>query len=66
MALAQYFAKVLAQERQRNLIFLMTTGHFGHAYFRGTQDWIQTNHDAMTKTVACVTIEHLGATGDAG
>jgi hypothetical protein len=62
VALAQYFAKVPAPERQRNLIFLMTSGHFGHGYFRGTQDWIQTNQDAMKKTVACVTIEHLGAT----
>ncbi len=63
VALAQYFAKVPAAQRKRNLIFLMTTGHFGHGYFRGTQDWIQTNQDAMKKTVACVTIEHLGATG---
>jgi hypothetical protein len=63
VALAQYFAKVPVPNRKRNLIFLMTTGHFGHGYFRGTQDWIQSNQDAMKKTVACVTIEHLGAQG---
>src|SRR6202008_857102 len=63
VALARYFAKVPAAQRQRHVIFLMTTGHFGTGYFRGTQDWMQTNQEAMKKTVACVTIEHLGAMG---
>ena len=62
VALAKYFAKVPASQRNRTLVFLMTTGHFAHGLVRGTQDWINTNPELMKKTVACVTIEHLGAT----
>jgi hypothetical protein len=61
VALAQYFSKIPIAERQRTLVFLMTTGHFAHQYFRGTEDWRQTHQDVMKRTVACVTIEHLGA-----
>jgi hypothetical protein len=62
VALAKYFGKVPASDRNRTLVFLMTTGHFAHGLVRGTQDWINTNPDLMKKAVACVTIEHLGAT----
>ena len=62
VALAKYFAKVPASQRNRTLVFLMTTGHFAHGLVRGTEDWINTNPDFMKKAVACVTIEHLGAT----
>jgi len=62
VALAKYFAKVPQSQRNRTLVFLMTTGHFGHGYVRGTQDWRESNPDLMKKAVACVTIEHLGAT----
>jgi hypothetical protein len=62
VALAQYFSKIPIEERTRTLLFLMTTGHFAHGYVRGTQDWMNTNKDVLAKTVACVTIEHLGAT----
>jgi hypothetical protein len=62
LALAKYFAKVPPAQRNRTLVFLMTTGHFAHGLVRGTQDWINTNPDFMKKAVACVTIEHLGAT----
>ena len=62
VALANYFAKVPESQRNRTLIFLMTTGHFAHGIVRGTQDWINTNPDWMKKAVACVTLEHLGAT----
>ncbi len=61
VALAKYFAKVPAAQRNRTLVFLMTTGHFAHGLVRGTQDWINTNPDFMKNSVACVTIEHLGA-----
>jgi hypothetical protein len=61
VALAKYFAKVPESQRNRTLVFLMTTGHFAHGLVRGTQDWINTNPDVMKKIVACVTIEHLGA-----
>ena len=62
VALAQYFSKIPIARRNRTLVFLMTTGHFAHGYVRGTQDWMNTNTDILKKTVACVTIEHLGAT----
>ena len=62
VALAQYFSKIPLEQRNRTLLFLMTTGHFSHSYVRGTQDWMNTNKDVLQKTVACVTIEHLGAT----
>ncbi len=62
VALAKYFAKVPLSQRNRTLVFLMTTGHFGHGYVRGTQDWRQSNPALMKKAVACVTIEHLAAT----
>ena len=61
VALANYFAKVPESQRNRTLIFLMTTGHFAHGLVRGTQDWINTNPGWMKKAVACVTLEHLGA-----
>ena len=61
VALAQYFAKVPPAERNRTLVFLMTTGHFAHGLVRGTRDWMETNPDLVKKAVACVTLEHLGA-----
>jgi hypothetical protein len=63
VALARYFAGRPPGDRRRTLVFLMTAGHFGHGYFRGTADWIQTHDDVMKRAVACVTIEHLGALG---
>jgi hypothetical protein len=62
VALAKYFAKIPLAQRNRTLVFLMTTGHFAHGYVRGTEDWRNTNPELMKKAVACVTIEHLGAT----
>lgn len=59
VALANYFAKIPQSQRNRTLVFVMTTGHFSHGMVRGTQDWIQTNPDWMKKAVACVTIEHM-------
>jgi hypothetical protein len=61
VALARYFSKIPLAQRNRTIVFLMTTGHFGHGFVRGTQDWMQTNQDLVKKAAACVTIEHLGA-----
>jgi hypothetical protein len=61
IALAKYFAKIPQSQRNRTLVFLMTTGHFGHGYVRAAQDWRETNPDLMKKAAACVTIEHLAA-----
>lgn len=62
VALARYFAKIPQSQRNRTLVFLMTTGHFAHGLVRGTRDWMETNPDLMKRAVACVTLEHLGAT----
>jgi len=62
VALAKHFAKVPLSQRNRTLVFLMTTGHFGHGYVHGTEDWRKSNPALMKKAVACVTIEHLAAT----
>jgi hypothetical protein len=62
ISLAKHFARLPVSQRNRTLVFVMTTGHFAHGYFHGTQDWRDTNPDLMKKAVACVTIEHLGAT----
>lgn len=59
VALATYFARLPQSQRNRTLVFVMTTGHFAHGMIRGTQDWINSNQDWMKKAVACVTIEHL-------
>ena len=61
VALAKYFSKIPQAQRNRTLVFLMTTGHFGHGYVPAARDWRQTNPDLMKKAVACVTIEHLAA-----
>jgi len=61
VALAKYFAKIPQPQRNRTLVFLMTTGHFAHGYVRAAQDWRDTNPDLMKKAVTCVTIEHLAA-----
>lgn len=61
VSLARYFSRIPIAQRKRTLVFLMTTGHFGHGYVRAAQDWRATNKDLMSKAVACVTIEHLGA-----
>ncbi len=61
VALAKYFSKIPLAQRNRTLVFLMTTGHFAHGYVRAAQDWRATNPALMKKAVACVTIEHLAA-----
>ena len=60
IALARYFSKLPLSQRKRTLVFLMTTGHFGHGLVPGVQTWRTENADIMSRTVAAVTLEHMG------
>ena len=62
LALAKYFSRVPLSRRRRTLVFLITTGHFGHGMVPGTATWQTENPDLMERAVACLTLEHLGAT----
>ena len=59
VALARYFAK---RTNQKTIVFLLTTGHFGHGLVPGAQTWRSENPDLMSRAAACVTLEHLGST----
>ena len=62
VSLARALAKLPKAERQKTYVFLMTTGHFSHGFVRGADEWQKDNAALMERGVACVTIEHLGAT----
>lgn len=59
VALARYFAR---RQNRRTMVFVGTTGHFGHGLVPGTATFIAEQSDLVSRAVACVTIEHLGAT----
>jgi hypothetical protein len=60
VALAKYFAKIPRGSRKRTLVFVMTTGHFAGAYVPTIRGFIEQHQDVIKKTVAAVTVEHLG------
>ena len=60
LALAKYFAKIPTRERQRTLVFPMTTGHFAGPWVPSIRGFIEKHPDVIKKTVAAVTVEHLG------
>lgn len=71
LALAREFAKVPRSRRRRSLIFVATTGHFqlpqfndGELLSQSASLWIQDHPEFINgkvkKTVAALTIEHLG------
>jgi len=60
VALAKYFSKMPRAERRRTLVFPMTTGHFAGPWVPSIRGFIQKNPDLIKKTVAAVTVEHLG------
>ena len=60
VALAKYFSKIPRAERRRSLVFPMTTGHFAGPWVPSIRGFIQKNPDLIKKTVAAVTVEHLG------
>lgn len=60
LALAKYFAHQPQSSRKRTLAFVLATGHFALAYVPSIQKVIDNFPDLIKKTVAALTIEHLG------
>jgi len=60
IALARYFAKLPKEQRKRTLVFLNSTGHLCESYVGGTAGAIKGRPDVIKKSIAAVTIEHLG------
>ena len=60
LALAKYFAKLPKSERKRTLVFPLTTGHFAGPWVPSMRGIIQKYPDLIKKTVAALTVEHLG------
>jgi hypothetical protein len=60
LALAKYFSKLPKSERRRTLVFPMTTGHFAGPWVPSIRGFIAKYPDVIKRTVAAVTVEHLG------
>jgi hypothetical protein len=60
LALASYFSKVPRSERRRTLVFPMTTGHFASPWVPSIRGFITKYPEIVKRTVAAVTVEHLG------
>jgi len=60
LALASYFSKIPRAERRRTIVFPMTTGHFASPWVPSIRGFIEKHADIVRKTVAAVTVEHLG------
>ena len=60
VALAKYFSKIAKSERKRTLVFPLTTGHFASPWVPSIRGFITKYPDVIKKTVAAVTVEHLG------
>jgi hypothetical protein len=60
LALAEYFSKLPKADRKRTLLFVLTTGHFAGPYVPSIRGFVGKHPDLIEKTVASLTIEHLG------
>jgi hypothetical protein len=60
VALAKYFAKVSLRDRRRTIVCPLTTGHFAGPWVPSIRGVIARYPDLIKKSVAAVTIEHLG------
>jgi hypothetical protein len=60
IALAKYLAKIPQSERKRTFVFVLATGHFASAYVPSIRGFIRNHPDLVKKTVAALTVEHLG------
>jgi hypothetical protein len=58
--MARYFARVPAAERPRTMVFMASTGHFGHRFLGSGRDWVAQHPQIMARTVGCLTLEHFG------
>jgi hypothetical protein len=60
VALAKYFSKIPKAERQRTLVFPLTTGHFALPWVPSIRGVIDKHPELIKKAVAALTVEHLG------
>jgi len=60
VALARYFSRIPKSERKRTLVFPLTTGHFAGPWVPSIRGVITKYPELIKKTVAAVTVEHLG------
>jgi hypothetical protein len=61
LALARYLKHIPKAQRRRTLVFIFATGHFAGAYVPSIRGVIEKHPDLIKKTVAALTVEHLGA-----
>lgn len=62
MALARYFASLPLSCRQKTMIFTLNPGHFHSGIGGDTDRFIKNYPEIIAKSVASVTLEHLGQT----
>ncbi len=62
MALARYFASLPLACRARTMIFTLNPGHFHSGINGDTQRFIDNYPDIIARSVASLTLEHLGQT----
>jgi hypothetical protein len=60
IALAKYFARIPKADRKRTLVFPLTTGHFALPWVPSMRGIIEKYPDLIKKSVAALTVEHLG------
>jgi hypothetical protein len=60
LAIAKYFSKLPRSERRRTMVFPMTSGHFAGPWVPSMRGVMQKYPEMIKKTVAAVTVEHLG------
>ncbi|HEX4155989.1 MAG TPA: hypothetical protein VHY48_10275 [Acidobacteriaceae bacterium] len=60
LAFAKAFSKIPRSQRNRTLVFALTTGHYASAYVPSIRGFIKKHPEIMEKTVGSVAIEHLG------
>lgn len=61
LALAKYFARLPKADRRRTYVFVLATGHFALRYVPSITGFMKNHPDIIKRTVAALTIEHLGA-----
>lgn len=60
LSLARYFSKIPQGSRRRTLVFAATTGHYAGYSVPSIGGFIEKHPDVIKKTVASITMEHLG------
>ncbi len=60
LALAKYFSRIRKADRKRTLVFPLTTGHFAGPWVPSIRGFIQKYPELIQKSVAALTVEHLG------